>query len=65
MLFLLFPSSQAMENMRSVLSAANSSFPQVVKTTILLADIKDFPKVNEAYGACQKKTNNTNTHDTT
>ena len=33
---------QAMENMKAVLVAANSSFGQVVKTTILLADIKDF-----------------------
>ena len=33
---------QAMENMRAVLTAGNSSFAQVVKTTILLADIKDF-----------------------
>jgi 2-iminobutanoate/2-iminopropanoate deaminase len=40
-----------MENMRAVLTAANSSFPQVVKTTILLADMADFPKVNEAYAA--------------
>lgn len=31
-----------MENMRSVLTAGDSSFAQVVKTTILLADIKDF-----------------------
>lgn len=28
--------------MRSVLTAGDSSFAQVVKTTILLADIKDF-----------------------
>lgn len=34
--------NQAMENMRSVLKAGQSSFGQVVKTTILLADIKDF-----------------------
>jgi 2-iminobutanoate/2-iminopropanoate deaminase len=40
---------QAMENMRAVLTAGQSSFPQVVKTTILLADITDFPKVNECY----------------
>ena len=44
---------QSLDNMAAILSAGNSSMAQVVKTTILLADIKDFPKVNEVYASCQ------------
>jgi len=40
---------QAMKNMGAVLTAAGSSYRQVVKTTILLAHIGDFPKVNAIY----------------
>lgn len=40
---------QVMKNMGAILDAAGSSFDQVVKTTILLADIADFGKVNEEY----------------
>lgn len=38
--------------MGAVLKAGGSSFDQVVKTTILLADMGDFPKVNETYAKC-------------
>lgn len=42
---------RAMENIRGVLAAAGLSFEHVVKTTIFLADINDFSKVNAVYGA--------------
>lgn len=42
---------QIMENIRAVLEAAGLSFDHVVKTTIYLADIADFAKVNEIYGS--------------
>lgn len=40
---------RAMENIAAILSSAGTSFDNVVKTTILLADINDFPHVNEVY----------------
>jgi len=40
---------QSLDNIGAILKAGNSSFGQVVKTTILLADMADFPKVNETY----------------
>lgn len=39
-----------MENLGHILEAAGSSMEKVVKTTIYLADMKDFPVVNEMYG---------------
>ena len=42
---------QAMENLSEVLKAAGSSLKNVTKTTIYLADIQDFAKVNEIYGS--------------
>ncbi len=42
---------QVMKNLAAVLEAAGSSFSQVVKTTVLLADMGDFAKVNAIYGA--------------
>jgi 2-iminobutanoate/2-iminopropanoate deaminase len=41
---------RVMENLRGVLQAAGTSFGQVVKTTIFLADLADFAAVNEVYG---------------
>jgi len=41
---------QALDNIGEVLKAAGSSYDKVVKTTILLKNIEDFPKVNEVYG---------------
>ena len=41
---------RVMENLGAVLAAAGSSFAQVVKTTIYLADLADFTTVNEVYG---------------
>lgn len=43
---------RVMENLRAVLTAAGCSFGDVVRTTIYLADLGHFAKVNETYGAC-------------
>jgi 2-iminobutanoate/2-iminopropanoate deaminase len=40
---------QAMENLAAVLEAAGSSFDNVVKTTVFVADLADFATVNEVY----------------
>lgn len=40
---------QALKNLEAILRAANSNFNQVVKVTVLLADIADWPTVNEVY----------------
>lgn len=40
---------QVLRNLGAVLSAAGSSFDQVVKTTIFLLDMNDFTKVNQVY----------------
>jgi 2-iminobutanoate/2-iminopropanoate deaminase len=39
-----------MENVKAVLDAAGSSLDHVLKTTIFLKSMSDFPKVNEIYG---------------
>ncbi len=41
---------RVMENIRAVLAAAGSSFEQIIKTTIFLADMNDFASVNAIYG---------------
>ncbi len=41
---------QVMKNIEAVLKQAGAGFPQVVKTTIFLQSMGDFPKVNEIYG---------------
>jgi 2-iminobutanoate/2-iminopropanoate deaminase len=41
---------RVMENLAAVLAAGGSSFAQVVKATIFLADLGDFAVVNEVYG---------------
>ncbi len=41
---------QVMSNIGDVLKAGGMSFSNVVKTTIFLNDMKNFPKVNEVYG---------------
>ncbi|MDD3591584.1 MAG: RidA family protein [Sulfurovum sp.] len=40
---------QVMKNLYYVLEAAGAHFNDVVKTTIFLADMNDFEKVNEVY----------------
>ena len=41
---------QVLKNLSGVLAAAGSSLEQVVKTTVFLADMKDFSSMNEVYG---------------
>ena len=41
---------QVLANLEAVLASRQSGFSQVVKTTIFLADMADFPVVNEIYG---------------
>src|SRR6266404_2900626 len=41
---------QVLKNLTEVLKASNSSLNHVVKTTIYLADINDYAKMNEIYG---------------
>ena len=41
---------RVMNNLKAVLEAAGSSFDQVVKTTVFLADMNDFTAMNEVYG---------------
>jgi 2-iminobutanoate/2-iminopropanoate deaminase len=41
---------QVMKNIAAVLAAAGLGFDHVVKTTIFLKSMGDFPKVNEIYG---------------
>ena len=42
---------QVMKNLSEVLRSAGIGFESVVKTTIYLADMKDFASVNEVYGS--------------
>lgn len=42
---------QVLANLEAILDEAGLKFDDVVKTTIFLADINDFSKVNEIYGA--------------
>jgi len=40
---------RVLENLKAVLEAAGSSLGAVVKTTVFLKDMADFPKMNEIY----------------
>jgi 2-iminobutanoate/2-iminopropanoate deaminase len=40
---------QVLTNLKNVLEAANSGLNYVIKTTVFLKDMADFPKMNEAY----------------
>jgi 2-iminobutanoate/2-iminopropanoate deaminase len=42
---------QVMSNLKDVLKAGGMDFSNVVKTTIFLKSMADFPKVNEIYGS--------------
>ena len=46
---------QVMENVKAVLEAAGTGFESVVKVTIFLKSMEDFPKVNEVYGSYFKE----------
>jgi 2-iminobutanoate/2-iminopropanoate deaminase len=41
---------QVMKNLRQVLASAGCTFDDVVKATIYVADLADFPRLNELYG---------------
>jgi len=41
---------QALTNLKNVLEAAGSSLEKVVKTTVFLKEMADFPKMNAIYG---------------
>ena len=41
---------QIMQNLKAILGDVGLSLADVVKTTIFLADINDFPAVNDIYG---------------
>lgn len=43
--------NQVMKNLLEVLQAAGLTFDNVAKTTIFLADMNDYIKVNEIYGS--------------
>lgn len=46
---------QALKNLSTVLKAAGGSLDDVVKTTVFLADMNDFAKMNEVYARHFKK----------
>ena len=48
-------SHQVMKNLSAVLTAGEMDFSNVVKTTIFLKDMNNFPKVNEVYGSYFKE----------
>jgi len=41
---------RVMENIKGILEAAGSNLHHVVKTTVFLKDMNDFPAMNEVYG---------------
>jgi 2-iminobutanoate/2-iminopropanoate deaminase len=42
---------QVMDNIGSILDDVGLSYEDIVKTTIFMADMADYPKVNEVYGS--------------
>ena len=40
---------QVLRNLGAVLASAGASWADVVKTTVFLTDMRDFPRMNEAY----------------
>ena len=40
---------RVMQNLAAILKAAGTALPRVVKTTVFLADMGDFPAMNEVY----------------
>jgi 2-iminobutanoate/2-iminopropanoate deaminase len=41
---------RVLQNLKAVLEASGASFASVVKTTVFLKNMDDFPKMNEVYG---------------
>jgi 2-iminobutanoate/2-iminopropanoate deaminase len=42
---------QVMENLKAVLEAASMTFEDVIKSSIFIADMNDFAKINTIYGS--------------
>lgn len=42
---------QVLQNLKAVLTASGTDFPNVVKTTVFLKDMNDFPAMNAIYGS--------------
>lgn len=42
-------SRQALDNLKTLLESVNSSLDKVVKTTVFIKNMNDFPKINEVY----------------
>jgi 2-iminobutanoate/2-iminopropanoate deaminase len=42
---------QVMENLKAILMAADMQFTDVVKCSIFISDMQNFPRINETYGA--------------
>ena len=49
---MLFRSEQSIRNTEAVLREAGCTLQDVVKTTVFLADIRDFAVMNEVYTRC-------------
>lgn len=47
---------QVMENIKNVLAAADMGLNDIIKTTVFITDMDNFPKVNEIYGSYFDKT---------
>jgi 2-iminobutanoate/2-iminopropanoate deaminase len=41
---------RVLENIKGILEAAGSNLHHVIKTTVFLKDMNDFPQMNEVYG---------------
>ncbi len=41
---------QCLENLKAILEASGSNLGNVLKATVFIKDMNDFPKVNEIYG---------------
>lgn len=41
---------QVMENLKAILTKANATFENVVKTSIFISDMNNFKSINEVYG---------------
>ena len=42
---------QVLENLKALLESAGSSLENVVKTTVFIKDMNEFPRINEIYAA--------------
>lgn len=43
--------TQVMENLKAVLTEANMTFENVVKTSIFISDMNNFTEINQVYGS--------------